>query len=468
MEVKAVELNRDIAWISGKDVEDRIDSQYYRREFVINNFKLNKLKSERLSSIIYEGDYGILPNSEDYCEQGIHFVRGTDLRNLSINNEGLIKVPENYYSEKYALRQGDILMLIKGATIDAEWSASVVPNIDYRAIYNGSIFRIRLKEEYNPYYITAYMSTKYFLLQKKRAISNTGIFYNDKNSIEKFLIPIPSPEIQKYIGDKVRKAEELREEAKRLKEQGYSLIEELLNIKTGLEKINDDNRKHKWLKIEALNDRIDSEYYKEKYLETINHLKASGFQYTPLKNMVLDMYTGKKPIQIEHGKEVYFIQSGNISGNFLEVEEQVSVKVENYKVIEIGDLLIAKDGNTIGKMAVNFSGELAIINEHTYCIRFNEEYKKYSAYVYYLLINDNINELLKREATGSAQKGLNQQFIDNMIIPLINEESVEKLYEIENKRCNNIYLSKQLIQEAKKDVEDLIEGNFNMTKLNKS
>lgn len=64
-----------------------------------------------------------------------------------------------------------------------------------------------------------YLWVPNILLQKTRAISNTGIYYNDKNSLENFLIPIPSPEIQKYIGDKVRRAEELREEAKKLKEE---------------------------------------------------------------------------------------------------------------------------------------------------------------------------------------------------------------------------------------------------------
>jgi type I restriction enzyme S subunit len=47
------------------------------------------------------------------------------------------------------------------------------------------------------------------------------------------------------------------------------------------------------------------------------------------------------------------------------------------------------------------------------------------------------------------------------------EDSIKK--EVKNKivqSMDNIYTSKQLIQEAKQDVEDLIEGKFDTSKLN--
>ncbi|MDK2902212.1 MAG: type restriction enzyme subunit, partial [Clostridiales bacterium] len=229
MEISVYE-KPNITWVSNKLIEQRIDAQYYKREFINNEIKLRQIKNLTLKELYIKGDYGTLPNSEDYCENGIYLVRGTDLRDLFIREDNLISVPEKYFSDKSEVKAGDILILIKGATIDTEWSVSIVHNIDYKAIFNGSIFRIRLKKEYDSYFVTAFMSTKYFLNQKKRAISNTGIYYNNKESLENILIPVPSPEIQKYIGDKVRKAEELREEAKRLKKEAEEIIYKELNI----------------------------------------------------------------------------------------------------------------------------------------------------------------------------------------------------------------------------------------------
>jgi hypothetical protein len=48
---------------------------------------------------------------------------------------------------------------------------------------------------------------------------------------------------------------------------------------------------------------------------------------------------------------------------------------------------------------------------------------------------------------------------------LIDEEVINNLYNIERKRYTNIAQINDLIQEAKKDVEDLIEGKFDYSKV---
>lgn len=466
MEVKVVELNRDITWVSDKDVEDRIDSQYYRREFVINNFKLNKLKSERLSNIIYEGDYGILPNSEDYCEQGINFVRGTDLRDLSINNEGLIKVPENYYSKKYALRQGDILMLIKGATIDAEWSVSVVPNIDYKAIYNGSIFRIRLKEEYNPYYIAAYMSTKYFLLQKKRAISNTGIFYNDKNSIEKFLIPITSPEIQKYIGDKVRKAEELREEAKKVEFSIKEIMNEIVSIEM--------SKSMMWnLNPIYISDRLDCKYNYKYFYELKEKFVKKGLNVVEFGSLI------EKKMSEPQTDSSDFIQSGipvlritdiqEDSLNFescARISEEVYEKLKEFQLTP-NDIIFGLSG-TVGRAIVvpNEIPDKVITNRRVAKVTLKDP--KLAHYIVSFLNSECGVAQLLREATGGVQKNLRLEDITKIKIPLPENKYIDSIESKCKEKVKLLDQSKKLIIEAKKDVEDLIEGNFDMSKLNQS
>lgn len=466
MEFNLQNIKPSISWVKSELIEQRIDSQFYKSEYVINEMKIKKLNNTLLKDMYYKGEYGTLPDSDDYCDEGIYLIRGTDLRELSIDEKNLIVVPKEYFNEKSEVKTEDILMLIKGATIDAEWSVAIMPKNNYKAIFNGSIFRIRLNKGYDPYFLTAFMSTKYFLRQKKRAISNTGIFYNDKESIEKFVIPIPSPELQKYIGDKIRKAEELREEAKRLKKEAEDLINEELNLKHS--ESNRRNNKFDWLNNEILTDRIDSDYYKEEFIITIKRLIKSVEKHTTLRDIVQEVYTGKKPVEFNDGIECYFVQSGNISSNFLELNDKVNVDIKKYNPVQYGDVLMAKDGETIGKLAINYTGETIIINEHTYCLKFKEDYKNYGAYMYYLLTNTNINKLIRREATGSAQKGLNQQFLENMIIPIIDDELINKFYKLEKRRCECIYKSKNLINDAKCDIENLIEGNFDKSKINEN
>lgn len=58
--------------------------------------------------------------------------------------------------------------------------------------------------------------------------------------------------------------------------------------------------------------------------------------------------------------------------------------------------------------------------------------------------------------------------IEKILVPIIDLTSDEREYLKNNviTSYNNELLSKQLIQEAKQDVEDLIEGDFDMSKLN--
>ncbi len=257
----------------------------------------------------------------------------------------------------------------------------------------------------------------------------------------------------------------MREEAKRLKKEAEEIINESLNIKHLDLLYKGSKVKFVWTSTDILTDRTDANYYEQKYVETINHIKKNSKKYVTLNSIIDSIYTGKKPMYDEKGTEAYFVQSGNVSSNFLEIDNKVKVDLSKYNQALFGDLLIAKDGETIGKIAINFTNEIIIINEHTYCVRLKEKYKFYSAYIYYLLINDYINPLIRREATGSAQKGLNFSFAENIIIPIFEEDVIMNLYNLELRRCNNIYKSKQLIQEAKQDVEGLIEGNFDMSKV---
>ena len=72
-------------------IQPRIDSQYYKTFYVENEDKIERLGYEKLINIIERGDYGILPNTEDYGNIGVPLIRGTDLRNLAIEIKKLQK-----------------------------------------------------------------------------------------------------------------------------------------------------------------------------------------------------------------------------------------------------------------------------------------------------------------------------------------------------------------------------------------
>ncbi len=460
-------------WVNSSMMQLRIDSQYYKTDYVENEYKIEQLGYERLGEIIERGDYGILPDSEDYGDIGVPLIRGTDLRNLTIEIKELIKVPKKYIGEKSQLQHEDILILIKGATIDDEWSVSIVPKISEKMIFNGSIFRIRLKSKYNPYFIVVFMGTKYFLLQKTRAISNTGIYYNDKNSLENFLIPIPSPEIQKYIGDKVRRAEELREEAKKLKEEAEEILSAALNIKELEKNIENTNLKYNWIGSKIIEDRIDSTSYNPIVLQIKDFYK--NYNKEKLKDIASYKkgYAFKSDDYIADHSGVYMLRVTDINGEQIDYDSMIRLPHRYYEEfkqfsLEHEDIVMVVTGNTTGKSVIiyNERGEKILLNQNAIRLRIKDKYDSY--YVDMLIKSKYFQNLLKYSLYQSVQPFISLEFLNKVEIPIIDDDLVEKISKLYSQNLSNLYLSKQLIQEAKQDVEDLIEGNFDMSKLNKT
>jgi type I restriction enzyme S subunit len=452
-------------YIHSEIIDDRIDAQFFTPEYIKSLKKINQFRIETLGNIsrrIFDPPH-TAPEFVDKSDFEMIMIENITLNGIEGNFRAISETCHKDIFKNSHLEGNELLVSRVGNSSGT--FASVFPCYKGKNV-SGNISIIKLKDEIiDKEYAFAYFNSNIGQNSIKRNIANTARKFLTISKIREFQVPIPSPEIQKYIGDKVRKAEELREEAKRLKKEAEEIINESLNIKQLDVLFEGSKVKFEWASAEILTDRIDANYYEQKYVETINHIKKYSKKYVTLISIIDSIYTGKKPIYYEKGIEAYFVQSGNISSNFLELDNKAKVDLSKYNQVLFGDLLIAKDGETIGKIAINLTNETIIINEHTYCVRLKEEYKYYSAYIYYFLTNKFINPLIRREATGSAQKGLNFTFAENIIIPLLEEDKIMNLYNLELRRCNNIYKSKQLIQEAKQDVEDLIEGNFDMSKV---
>jgi type I restriction enzyme S subunit len=441
-------------------IQPRIDSQYYRTDFVENEYKIEQIGCEKLGEIIERGDYGVLPDSEDYCEKGVPLIRGTNLRDLTIDDKEVIRVPKDYLTSKSEIQHRDILILIKGATIDAEWSVAIVPNIRESMIYNGSIFRVRVKTGYDPYYITAFMSTKYFLLQRTRAISNTGIYYNDKNSLENFMIAIPSPEIQKYIGDKVRRAEELREEAKAAKKDYEYIIQDIyydsniIKFPKGFYTVQSHDFDDKHL-------RIDSNFYNPLY----KNGRLNSYKNVKLSKLV-DL---KKNCKIQAEEEYAYFEIGDLStSNILDGKERVkgSELPGRAKLkLEKDDIIVSLVQESI-EVTSYVDKELNNTLTTNGCAVLIPRDKSLSGYLYAIISSKYFIAQKCRYISGTNIRSMSKDDLLDMKIPIVEDEIITKVNGLVLKEFTCLRESKQLILEAKQDVEDLIEGKFDMSKLN--
>jgi len=291
----------------------------------------------------------------------------------------------------------------------------------------------------------------------------------DSEDVLNILVPIPSPEIQKYIGDKVRRAEELREEAKRLKEEAESLISNSINLERLVEKVRDYKSKNNWVDSASISGRIDGQYYINPITEINKYMKNIDMKLVVLRD-IAEVRKGFS-YSNESSNGVPYIRISDLDDLLIDYSKVVRIDNKTYQQkrnsqLKYFDLIMAITGATIGKVSVFYNKEIekATLSADTAYVRFNNIEDSIAYLLYFKTV---IGQLaITQGITGATNKHLAIEDIKNIVLPQF-EDSIKK--EVKNKivqSMDNIYTSKQLIQEAKQDVEDLIEGKFDTSKLN--
>jgi len=95
-------------------------------------------------------------------------------------------------------------------------------------------------------------------------------------------------------------------------------------------------------------------------------------------------------------------------------------------IIEQGDILLVKDGATIGKLAYikEVPEGKAMVNEHVFLLKTNN-FKTNSRFLYYFLFSKIGQQQIESSISGSAQGGINKSIQDNILVfyPPLPEQS---------------------------------------------
>jgi len=196
---------------------DRIDADYFQPMY---DELLEKVREywngcERLGDLVSMKKC-IEPGSEAYQENGIPFLRVSNLSKFGINRANMQYLSESLYEQlkTHQPRKGEIL-LSKDATPGIAFYLNNEPE---RMIPSGGILRLKVKDvnAIYPEYLTIGLNS--FVVQKQieRDIGGSVINHWLVDQVEKTLIPaLPGP-IQKDISDKVENSFMKREQSKKL------------------------------------------------------------------------------------------------------------------------------------------------------------------------------------------------------------------------------------------------------------
>ena len=200
----------------------RLDAEYYQPKYdkLINAIMSSRHKKLKEIVSIYKS---IEPGSDAYQEEGIPFIRISDISQYGISKtDKYLERRGKYDLPEYYLKKNEILFSKDGSV----GIAYKVEN-DTQAITSSALLHLSVNEseEILPDYLTAVLNSKIVQLQAERDAGGSIIKHWKPSEIEEVLIPILDIEIQKNISQKVIESFELQNCAKLLLEVAKQAVE---------------------------------------------------------------------------------------------------------------------------------------------------------------------------------------------------------------------------------------------------
>jgi len=438
----------------------RMDSEYYKKEYVFDKNLITQLPNDKLKnltkSILSFGAYS-LNNFVEYQEQGIPFIRVANMKGGRINFSDMRYITENAYQLlwKSAVEPETVLVSMAGTIGEVAISSK---KWKYPINSNQGVSKIITNTKLNPYFLYIFLLGKfgqYQLKQEARGSVQQGLFLSQ---IENFDIPLLSENFQKYIQEIVEKSEDIHTQAENLYSQAETLL--LDELKLTDYQPNTQNIAEVSLSQMLQVGRMDAEYFQPKYAEFVEHLKSYSFGCTTLGELVENYSTGY-PFSTDDYLEkstLPLIRINNIKNALLDLSNAVFLPEEHKNISQKdiakeNDILISMSGS-IGLSCKIDRNINAMVNQRILKIAI----QNFNPDILVLILNSVIARTqLKRIGTGGVQVNISASDILNVHIPLIPQPLQTEIAELIQQSHALRAESKKLLEVAKKAVEMAIE-----------
>lgn len=449
----------------------RIDAEYYQPIYTETLNKIFKCQNgnKTLRSIgckVVSGPFGSSLKSEAYLSRGIPFIRIQNLEDFFVNKEKLVHISQqdNERLSSSRLKVGDLILSKVGNTIGVV--AMVTDDIGECNISENNIgirFSATTEVQFKLFVLT-FLNSDLGQSQILRRISGNAQPKLNVKDIYDIVLFLPRENLLKKLSGFVLGAKNMIDCAESYYHQAKNLLLEELGLK-------DFKVKYRLFYTASLSTafgvhRVDAEYYQPTYHQLVEYLRRN-FKTKPLEMFLLDFQKG-----IEVGSENYqeegkpFIRVSNLSTHGFVKKDQKYIDEELYQQLKdiyglnTGDFLLTKDATPGMAYVVRESVEGIIASGIVkLCINESKIGKEYLA----LCINSMIGKLqIERDGGGSVIIHWRPEQIKKLQIPILPDEIQQKVASLIHQSHEARKKAKELLEEAKRKVEEIIEYSMKM------
>jgi len=448
----------EISEIEFKDIlkqtkDFRIDSEFFKKEFLTNDL----LKFEtiyKLDSIakISDGDHSKFPENQ---KEEVRYLQAKDIKDYFIEDNNPVYISKKYFdkNKRSHIKEENVILSIMGSVGDI----AITPKGFVPTLANRAVAIIKDINTINPYYLFAFMCSKFGLNQIERN-KNGGVQVRiNLDVLSKVEVPVVNETLQVNIENLVTSAHQKRQESR----DKYKAAENLLLESFGLQ---DFQPSTEAVNIKSFKDsfvstgRLDAEYYQPKYEDYINFIQKNSLGYDILSNVCIvkdKNFTPENNIKYKYIELSNIGNSGNITGCTVDIGSELPGRAR--RKINVNDVIISSIEGSLNSCAiVTEYFDNSICSTGFYVI--NSE-KINSETLLVLFKSELMQNILKQNCSGTILTAINKNDFLNIPVPIIDTNIQIQIAELLQESFKLKEQSEHLLQVAKRAVEIAIEEN---------
>lgn len=452
-------MNFSIIKKSQLEGNSRLDAEYYQPEYLDIKKTLQKFNSLTIKELIRRPVVtGSTPKIRDCKNDGtdIKFIKTDTLRDGEIIFDYADCLPKDKNREISQLKDGDVIVTIIGATYDIVGRSALVFDNDPLMNINQNIALIRPNENITPAYLETFLRGKYGRLQLWQQSRQTEQVNLNCREVENVLVPLFPKHFQNSIALLIKESRVQKLLANKFNENAENLLLKELGLEDFKPK-EDLSFVINFSEVEKAN-RMDANYFQPKYAEILERIKnTNGKKLEDLASIKKGIEPGSEAYQ-EKGK--HFIRVSSLSKNGIDNKDQKYLSEDLYQQLKadfkpkVGEIILTKDA-TPGVAFVIKENIEGIISGGILRLQLKEEIEpEYLA----LCLNSIIGKMqAEKDCGGSIIIHWRPEQIKNVSIPILPKNTQQKIADLVRKSHEARKKSKELLNEAKRKVEEMIE-----------